>query len=298
MLGLDQPVHLNLLELPNAMKSLQGVVMELNDCAFPLLTGITATDDPARAFDGVNVALLVGAQPRGKGMERADLLKANAAIFSTQGKAINKHADRKNLRVVVVGNPANTNAYIAANNAKDIDPKVFSAMTKLDHNRGLAQLSEKLNAPVTSISKFAIWGNHSSTQYPDVSHTLVSGKPAKSLLDQKWINDDFIPTVQKRGAAIIEARGSSSAASAASSCVDHIREWTYGTNGEWTSMAVPSNGEYGVDKGLWYSYPVTCEKGEYKIVTNLTNDAFSKEKMDATRKELLSEKEGVSALLK
>jgi len=271
--------------------------MELQDCAFPTLAGITATSDVAKAFDGITYALLIGAKPRGPGMERADLLKANAAIFSEQGKAINKYANPNNLRVVVVGNPANTNAYIVANNANKFDPKSFTAMTKLDHNRGLAQLSEKLSVPVSSIKKFAIWGNHSSTQYPDISHTLINDKSASSLLEQAWVRNTFIPTVQKRGAAIIEARGSSSAASAASACIDHIREWVHGTNGEWTSMAVLSDKSYGATQGLYFSYPVVCENGAYSIVRDVAIDKFSAEKIEASHKELLSERDAVNEFL-
>jgi len=293
MLGKDQPVHLCLLELPPALNALKGVVMELEDCAFPLLTGVTATTVTEEAFDGVSYALLVGAQPRAKGMERGDLLKKNAAIFSTQGKALNKVAKPKDLKVIVVGNPANTNAYIAANNAKDLSPQSFSAMTRLDHNRGLAQISNKLHVPVTEIKRFAIWGNHSSTQYPDVSHTQVQEKWAKNLLDDNWIKTFFIPTVQQRGAAIINARGSSSAASAASACIDHLRDWTYGTNGEWTSMAIYSDKSYGVTEGLYFSYPVVCESGNYSIVKNVPIDPFSAERIEASHKELLSERDAV-----
>jgi malate dehydrogenase len=271
--------------------------MELQDCAFPLLSGITATDDPAKAFEGVNFALLIGAKPRGAGMERADLLKANAAIFAAQGKALNKHANPVDLRVVVVGNPANTNAYIAANNAPDINPRCFSAMTKLDHNRGLAQLSDKLSAPVTAIKRFTIWGNHSSTQYPDISHTQVNEKWAKSLLEESWVRSTFIPTVQQRGAAIIAARGSSSAASAASACIDHIREWVHGSNGEWTSMAVYSDKSYGATQGLYFSFPVICENGDYSIVKNVPIDPFSAEKIEASHKELLAERDAVKEYL-
>jgi len=297
MLGPDQPVHLCLLELPQAMKSLEGVTMELNDCAFPLLSGITATEKVEQAFDGIEYALLVGARPRSKGMERGDLLKANGQIFSVQGKALSDFAS-KNVKVLVVGNPANTNAFIAAANAPKLDPKCFSAMTKLDHNRGLAQLSEKTKQPVTAIKKFCIWGNHSSTQYPDISHTQIGEKWAKELVDQKWVQDTFIPVVQQRGAAIINARGASSAASAASAAIDHMREWASSTNGEWTSMAVCSEGEYGITKGLYFSYPIVCDEGKYTIVQNVPVDKFSAERIETSHKELLSERDAVKDYLK
>jgi len=297
MLGKDQPVTLQLLELPPAMKSLEGVSMELNDCAFPLLRGIVQTSDVKKAFEGADYALLVGARPRSKGMERKDLLQANAKIFSEQGKAINEVAS-KNIRVLVVGNPANTNAMITSHFAPKIPANQIHAMTKLDHNRGLAQLAEKTGSLVTDIEKFVIWGNHSATQYPDISHTLIKGKSAKQLInDDNWVKGTFIPTVQQRGAAIIAARGSSSAASAANAAIDHMREWALGTNGKWTSMAVPSDGSYGIEKGVWYSYPVTVSGGKYSIVQGLTVDAFSKERMEATKKELFEEKTGVSELL-
>jgi len=296
-LGKDQPVTLQLLELPPAMKSLEGVSMELNDCAFPLLRGIVQTSDVKKAFEGADYALLVGARPRSKGMERKDLLQANAKIFSEQGKAINEVAS-KNIRVLVVGNPANTNAMITSHFAPKIPANQIHAMTKLDHNRGLAQLAEKTGSLVTDIEKFFIWGNHSATQYPDISHTLIKGKSAKQLInDDNWVKGTFIPTVQQRGAAIIAARGSSSAASAANAAIDHMREWALGTNGKWTSMAVPSDGSYGIEKGVWYSYPVTVSGGKYSIVQGLTVDAFSKERMEATKKELFEEKTGVSELL-
>jgi len=297
MLGKDQPVTLQLLELPAAMKSLEGVSMELNDCAFPLLRGIVQTSDVKKAFEGADYALLVGARPRSKGMERKDLLQANAKIFSEQGKAINEVAS-KNIRVLVVGNPANTNAMITSHFAPKIPANQIHAMTKLDHNRGLAQLAEKTGSLVTDIEKFFIWGNHSATQYPDISHTLIKVKSAKQLInDDNWVKGTFIPTVQQRGAAIIAARGSSSAASAANAAIDHMREWALGTNGKWTSMAVPSDGSYGIEKGVWYSYPVTVSGGKYSIVQGLTVDAFSKERMEATKKELFEEKTGVSELL-
>lgn len=299
MLGKDQPVILQCLELPQALNALKGVAMELDDCAFPLLKGIVQTDVPSKAFKDADYALLVGARPRSKGMERGDLLAANAEIFSVQGKALNDNANINNLRVLVVGNPANTNALIAARCAPNIDPKRFSAMTRLDHNRGLAQLSQKLNCSVTDIKNFAIWGNHSATQYPDITNATFKGKSiSQTINDQAWVKDNFIPTVQKRGAAIIEARGSSSAASAASAAIDHMRDWTFGTNGEWTSMAVLSDGAYGAEKGLYFSYPVVIDKsGKYEIVPNVKLDSFSKERIDITNKELISEREGVAHLL-
>jgi len=297
MLGKNQPVHLSLLELPQAQTALNGVVMELKDCAFPLLSGITATEHPEEAFEGVAYALLVGAQPRTKGMERADLMKANAAIFSIQGKALNKAAKAKGLKVVVVGNPANTNALIAAQNAPDLPPESFSAMTRLDHNRGLSQLSKKLHVPVSAIKRFAIWGNHSSTQYPDLSHTQINEKWAKNMVTDEWIKNDFIPTVQQRGAAIIGARGASSAASAASAAIDHIRDWQLGTHDEWTSMAVCSDGSYGVTRGLYFSYPVVCKANNYAIVKNVPLDEFSAQRIEASHKELLAERDAVKDYL-
>jgi len=292
-----------LLEVEPALKALEGVAMELNDCAFPLLKGIVQTSDPKKAFEGSDYALLVGAKPRSKGMERKDLLAENAKIFNVQGKALNDNAN-KNVKVIVVGNPANTNAMITSHYAPKIPKENITAMTRLDHNRGLAQLDEKAKVSVTDIEKFCIWGNHSATQYPDVTHASIKGKWAlETINDQNWIRTAFIPAVQQRGAAIINARGSSSAASAANAAIEHIRDWVYGTNGQWTSMAVHSNGEYGVDKGLWYSYPVVCHPASvthpsrYTIVGNVPVDEFSKEKMEATRKELLEEKAAVSALL-
>jgi len=299
MLGPHQPVILQLLELPQAVKALEGCAMELNDCAFPLLRGIVTTDDVNKAFDGIEFALLVGAKPRTKGMERADLLKENANIFSAQGKALNKHANREDLRVVVVGNPANTNALIASCAAPDIHPSQFTAMTRLDHNRGLAQLSQKTNSLVTDIERFCIWGNHSSTQYPDVSNTQIRGKWAKDQLDAAWIKDTFIPTVQQRGAAIIAARGSSSAASAANAAIEHMRDWVNGTNGQWTSMGVwtgDKNGPYNTAPDIYYSFPVVCQNGAYTVVQNVPVDKFSAERMEATNKELVQEKKDVGAL--
>ena len=297
MLGADQPINLHLLEVTPALPTLGGVVMELNDCAFPTLNRIVATDDAKVAFRDCNVAMLVGARPRGPGMERKDLLLANAQIFSAQGKALNEVADRK-LRVLVVGNPANTNALIAQSNAPDLDPRNFTAMTRLDHNRAVSQLAEKTGTHVNDIRKLTIWGNHSSTQYPDVSHATVQGKPARELVDQKWLESSFIPTVQQRGAAVIKARGSSSAASAASAALDHVRTWMLGTvPGDWTSMAVPADGSYGIQPGIIYSYPVTCTGGNYQIVQGLAVDAFSRARMSATETELREERDGVKDLL-
>ena len=296
MLGKDQPVILHLLEITPALPALNGVVMELNDCAFPTLAGIVATDDANVAFKDVDYALLVGARPRGPGMERKDLLEANGAIFSPQGKALNAHAKRS-VKVLVVGNPANTNALIAQQNAPDLDPKCFTAMVRLDHNRALSQLAEKTGAHTTDIKRVTIWGNHSSTQYPDIHHATVSGKPALGLVDQAWYKDTFIPTVQQRGAAIIKARGASSAASAASAAVDHMYTWVHGTaDGDWGSMAIPSDGSYGIEPGVIYGYPVTVKNGVYTIVQNLEINAFSRERMDATEKELREERGGVEHL--
>jgi len=296
MLGKDQPVILHLLEITPALPSLQGVVMELNDCAFPTLAGIVATDDVNVAFKDVDYALLVGARPRGAGMERKDLLEANGAIFSPQGKALNEHAKR-HVKVLVVGNPANTNALIAQQNAPDLDPKQFTAMVRLDHNRALSQLAEKTAAHTTDIRKLTIWGNHSSTQYPDIHHASVKGQPAIGLVDQAWYKDTFIPTVQQRGAAIIKARGASSAASAASAAIDHMRDWALGTpDSDWVSMGIPSDGSYGIAPGVIYGYPVTIKNGKYEIVQGLEINAFSRERMDATDKELREERAGVEHL--
>ncbi|MEO0368709.1 MAG: malate dehydrogenase [Pseudomonadota bacterium] len=297
MLGPDQPVILQLLEIPPAMGALEGVVMELNDCAFPLLEGVVTSDDPMVAFKDTDYALLVGARPRGPGMERKDLLEANAAIFSVQGKAINEVASR-DIRVLVVGNPANTNALIAASNAPDIDNKQFTAMTRLDHNRALSQLAAKTGAHTTAIKKMTIWGNHSNTQYPDVSHASVDGKAASDLVDQAWLENDFIPTVQERGAAIIKARGASSAASAASAAVDHMRTWALGSDeDDWVSMAIPSDGSYDIEPGIMYSYPVTCANGEYSIVQGLEISDFSRSRMDITENELREERAAIEELL-
>ncbi|MFT6045379.1 MAG: malate dehydrogenase [Arenicella sp.] len=297
MLGPDQPVILQLLEITPAMGALEGVVMELNDCAFPLLHEVVISDDPEVAFKDTEYALLVGARPRGPGMERKDLLEANAAIFSVQGKAINKAAS-KDIKVLVVGNPANTNALITAANAPDIDPKQFTAMTRLDHNRALSQLAEKTGAHTTSIQRMTIWGNHSNTQYPDISNTTVNGEAASGLVDQAWLEDDFIPTVQERGAAIIKARGASSAASAAAAAVDHMRTWALGTaEGDWVSMAIPSDGSYDIEPGIIYSYPVTTAGGKYQIVQGLEISEFSRSRMDATEDELRQERAAIEHLL-
>ena len=297
MLGPDQPVILQLLEITPAMGALEGVVMELNDCAFPLLAGVETSDDPEVAFKDADYALLVGARPRGPGMERKDLLEANAAIFSVQGKAINKVASR-DIRVLVVGNSANTNALIASCNAPDIDPKQFTAMTRLDHNRALSQLAAKTGSHSTDIKRMTIWGNHSNTQYPDISNATVGGKDASTLVDQAWLESDFIPVVQERGAAIIKARGASSAASAASAAVDHMRTWALGTaQGDWVSMAIPSDGSYGIEPGIIYSYPVTCSKGEYTIVQGLDISDFSRSRMNVTEDELRQERAAIEHLL-
>ena len=297
LLGPDARVNLRLLEITPALPALQGVVMELNDCAFPTLNKVTATDDAAVAFRDCHIALLVGARPRGPGMERKDLLLANAQIFTAQGKALNEVADRT-VRVLVVGNPANTNALIARANARDLNPRNFTAMTRLDHNRAIWQLADKTGAHVSEIRRMTIWGNHSATQYPDLRHAEVAGKPAKSLVSQQWIEETFIPVVQQRGAAVIKARGASSAASAASAALDHMRSWLNGTSaGDWVSMAVPSDGSYGIPEGVIYSYPVTITNGEYRIVEGLAVDEFSRQRMDATHAELREEREGIKALL-
>ncbi len=297
MLGSDQPVVLQLLEIPPALPALQGVVMELDDCAFSTLAGIVATDDPNVAFKDSDYALLVGARPRGPGMERKDLLEANAAIFSVQGKAMNEHASR-DIKVLVVGNPANTNALIASSNAPDIDAGNFTAMTRLDHNRAMAQLANKTGSPVNDITCMTIWGNHSATQYPDVNHAAVGGKSASDLVDQDWLAEGFIPVVQQRGAAIIKARGASSAASAASAAIDHMHDWALGTpDGDWVSMAIPADGSYGIEPGIVYSYPVRCAGGKYEIVQDLVIDDFSRERMTATEVELREERAAIEELL-
>ncbi len=297
MLGADQPVNLNLLEIPAALGAARGVVMEIYDCAFPTLNTVTASDDASLAFRDCRFAMLVGARPRGPGMERKDLLFENAKIFSAQGKALDAVASR-DVRVLVVGNPANTNALIAQRNAPSLPPGRFTAMTRLDHNRSRAQLAQKTGTAVVDIKKLIIWGNHSATQYPDLRHATVAGKPALSVVDLNWFKDNFIPTVQQRGAAIIQARGSSSAASAASAAMDHIHDWMIGTQpGDWVSMAVPSDGSYGIPAGVIYSYPVSCAAGEYRIVAGLEIDEFSRGKMAATHKELLEERDGVKDLI-
>ena len=297
MLGPDQPVNLHLLEITPTLPALQGVVMELNDCAFPTLNRIVATDDAQVAFKDCHYGLLVGARPRGPGMERKDLLLANAQIFSAQGKALNAVASR-DLKVLVVGNPANTNALIAQRNAPDLNPANFTAMLRLDHNRAVSQLAEKTGKHVTQVSRVTVWGNHSSTQYPDLHAAMVDGKPALSLVDQSWYADTFIPTVQQRGAAVIKQRGASSAASAASAAIDHMRNWALGTaSGDWVSMGIPSDGSYGIAPGVIYGYPVTCKDGKYQIVQGLEVNAFSRARMDATHKELLEEKDGVKDLI-
>ena len=295
LLGPNTPIELRLLEITPALPALEGVVMELDDGAFANLAGIETTDDPNVAFDGASVALLVGARPRTKGMERSDLLEANGAIFTGQGKAINDHA-ADDIHVTVTGNPANTNALIAMSNAPDVPPERFAALTRLDHNRALAQLARRTGAPVTAIRHLAIWGNHSATQYPDVFHAEVDGKPATELIgDQSWLEKEFIPTVQKRGAAIIEARGASSAASAANAAIDHVRDWVLGADGL-RSMVVRSGGEYGVDEGLMSSFPVRCGGGSYEIVEGLEVDDFAQGKIDATVNELKEERDAVRKL--
>ncbi|MDV6373077.1 malate dehydrogenase [Deinococcus arenicola] len=296
MLGKDQPVILQLLEVTPALKALEGVVMELRDCAFPLLTDIVTSDDPNVAFKDADYALLVGAMPRKAGMERGDLLSANGGIFKPQGEALNKVASR-GVKVLVVGNPANTNALIAQQNAPDLDPGQFTAMVRLDHNRAVSQLAEKTGKPVTSIQNLTIWGNHSSTQYPDLSQTTVDGKPALDLVDRNWYETEYIPTVAKRGAAIIAARGASSAASAASAAIDHMHDWALGTaDGQWVSMGIPSDGSYGIPEGLIYGFPVKCANGKYEIVQGLDVSDFSRGKMDATAQELQEERDEVRKL--
>ena len=297
MLGPDQPVILQLLEITPALDALKGVVMELEDCAFPLLAGVVATDDANVGFKDADYALLVGAMPRKKGMERKDLLTANSKIFSAQGKAINDNAN-PNIKVLVVGNPANTNALITAANAPKIDPRNIHAMTRLDHNRAISQLATQTDTPSNQITKMTIWGNHSATQYPDISDVKIGDKTAPELVADDWYKDTFIPCVQKRGAAIIEARGASSAASAANAAIDHIHTWVMGTpQDDWVSMAVPSDGSYGIEPGVIYSFPCTCKGGDYSIVQGLEIDAFSREKMDATYAELKAEREDVADLL-
>ena len=295
MLGKDQPVILQLLEITPALGAVKGVVMELDDCAFPLLHDVTYTDDANVAFKDTDYALLVGSRPRGPGMERKDLLEANAAIFSAQGKALNDNAS-PNVKVLVVGNPANTNALIAQRNAPDLDPCNFTAMTRLDHNRAMAQLAAKAGKHVSDVEGLCIWGNHSATQYPDIHRASVAGEEAMSMVDMDWYTGDFIPTVQQRGAAIIEARGASSAASAANAAIDHMRDWALGSDAV-LSMGVYSDGSYGVAEGLIYSFPVTCSGGDWRIVQGVEVNAFSQEKMDATETELIEERDAVAHLL-
>jgi malate dehydrogenase len=297
LLGPDTPVHLSLLEIPDAVKAAEGTAMELDDCAFPLLAGIDISDDAKQAFDGANIALLVGAKPRQKGMERSDLLEANGGIFKPQGEALNEVA-ASDIKVLVVGNPANTNCLIAKSNAPDIPAERFTAMTRLDHNRAIAQLAAKTGATVKDVTNMTIWGNHSATQYPDIFHAKVKGKNAGEVVDdQAWVETDFIPTVQKRGAAIIEARGMSSAASAANAAINHVHDWVLGTPADdWVSMAIPSDGSYGVDEGIISSFPVTCSDGSYEVVTGLELDDFSKSRIEVTVNELKEERDSVRQL--
>ncbi|MBF6345746.1 malate dehydrogenase [Nocardia cyriacigeorgica] len=292
MLGPDTPIRLRLLEIPAAVASLEGVAMELEDGAFPLLESVDISDDPWEGFDGANIALLVGARPRTAGMERSDLLAANGPIFTDQGAAINASA-ADDVKVLVVGNPANTNAYIAMSNAPDVPAERFTAMTRLDHNRAIAQLAKKTGAAAAAIERVAIWGNHSATQYPDLTHATVAGRPALEVVDHDWVRDDFLPTVQQRGTAIIQARGASSAASAASAAIDHIHDWVLGSTGDWVSMAVPSDGSYGVPEGLICSFPVTCAHGGYTVVPDLRIDEFSRARIDASVTELAAERDAV-----
>ncbi len=297
MLGPHQSVALHLIEIPPVLDAVKGVEMELNDCAFPLLTEVVSTADLDEGFKGVHFALLVGAKPRGKGMERADLLTANGKIFGPQGRAINDHA-ADDVKVLVVGNPANTNALIAAASAPDLDKRQFTCMMRLDHNRALNQLATKTNTHVNDIKRMIVWGNHSATQYPDISHCTVRGRPAADLVPSNWYRDEFIPTVQQRGAAIIKSRGASSAASAASSAIDHMRTWVQGTpEGDWVSMGIPADGSYGIQEGIMYSYPVTCANGRYEIVRDLSIDDFGREKMRTTERELREERASIEDLL-
>ncbi len=297
MLGKDQPVALQLLDLEAQVPAMRGVVMELDDCAFPLLQGVSVSSDPMVAFKDADYAVLVGARPRSKGMERKDLLEANGAIFTVQGKALDAVASR-DCKVLVVGNPANTNAYIAMKSAPSLPAKNFTAMLRLDHNRTLSQLAAKTGKPVDSFEKIAVWGNHSPTMYPDYRFATAGGQPVKAMInDEVWNNDVFMPTVGKRGAAIIEARGASSAASAASAAIDHMHDWVLGTSGKWVTMGIPSDGSYGIPEGIIYGFPVTCAKGEYQLVQDLDIDAASRARMDATLQELLGERDAVAALL-
>jgi malate dehydrogenase len=297
LLGSDTPVHLSLLEIPAALKAVEGTAMELDDCAFPLLAGVDISDDPNKAFDGVSVALLIGARPRTKGMERSDLLEANGGIFKPQGQALNDHAT-SDIKVLVVGNPANTNCLIAQSHAPDIPAERFTSMMRLDHNRAIAQLAAKMGVTVGDVTNMTVWGNHSPTQYPDIFHAKVKGKDAAAAVDdQQWLENDFIPTVQKRGAAVIEARGASSAASAANAAVDHVRDWVLGTaEGDWVSMGIPSDGSYGIDEGLIFGFPVTCSGGSYEVVQGLELNEFSQSRLDVTVKELKDERETVKRL--
>ena len=297
LLGPDTPVHLSLLEIPAALKAVEGTAMEIDDCAFPLVAGVDITDDPNKAFDGASVALLIGARPRSKGMERSDLLEANGGIFKPQGKALNDHA-ASDIKVLVVGNPANTNCLIAKSNAPDIPAERFTSMMRLDHNRAIAQLAAKAGATVSDITNMTVWGNHSPTQYPDIFNAKVKGKnAAEAVNDQEWLENDFLPTVQKRGAAVIEARGASSAASAANAAVDHIHDWVMGTaDGDWVSMGIPSEGSYGIAEGVIFGFPVTCAGGSYEIVQGLDLNDFSKSRLDVTVNELQDERETVKQL--
>ena len=297
MTGTDRPVVLQLLEITPALNALRGVVMELQDCAFPLLQDVLISDDPMVGFKDADIAMLVGARPRSKGMERGDLLTENGKIFGPQGKALNEVASR-DVRVLVIGNPANTNCLIAMKNAPDLDPRQFTAMTRLDHNRAMAQVADKTGHAVSEIKKVTIWGNHSATQYPDLNHATVAGAAAMSKVDDTWVKNEFIPRVQQRGAEIIEARGLSSAASAANAGMDHVRDWINGSGrGDWVSMGIPSDGSYGIEEGLIYSYPVTVTNGQYEIVQGLAIDEFSREKMDATKQELMEERDAIKDLL-
>ena len=297
LLGPDTPVHLSLLEIPDALKAVEGTAMELDDCAFPLLTGVDITDDPKKGFDGVNIALLIGARPRSKGMERSDLLEANGGIFKPQGEALNANA-ASDIKVLVVGNPANTNCLIAQQNAPDIPAERFTSMMRLDHNRAIAQLAGKAGAAVREVTNMTVWGNHSPTQYPDIFNAKVKGQgAAETVDDQEWLENDFIPTVQKRGTAVIEARGASSAASAANAAVDHVRDWVLGTSGgDWVSMGIPSDGSYGVDEGLISGFPVTCSNGSYEVVQGLDVNDFSRSRLETTVNELKDERETIKRL--
>jgi malate dehydrogenase len=297
LLGPDTPVHLSLLEIPDALKAVEGTAMELDDCAFPLLAGVDITDDPNKGFDGASIALLIGARPRTKGMERSDLLEANGGIFKPQGKALNDHA-ASDIKVLVVGNPANTNCLIAQQNAPDIPAERFTSMMRLDHNRAIAQLAAKAGAQVREVTNMTVWGNHSPTQYPDIFHAKVNGNnAAEAVDDQEWLENDFIPTVQKRGTAVIEARGASSAASAANAAVDHVRDWVLGTpDGDWVSMGVPSDGSYGIDAGLIAGVPVTCSNGAYEVVQGLELNDFSRSRLEVTVNELKDERETIKRL--